>query len=366
MTESENKNNQIANLLQQLTIARSEVSNLRKQINSFVMHQRKEIKSVTDVLSNWQCEYCKNTNRILPQAEDGAEISRLPEGTDKIEFEPIGFISTTFKEKRAVPRQPTLGSTIQGCITINPETFTNPDHSLEGLEDFSHMWILFHFHKNPPHSKAKIAPPRLNGKRIGVFSCRSPHRPCPIGLSLVQIDRIEGSSIYFFGTDMVDGTPVLDIKPYIKQYDDPNGAIIDSSAEQIEAKREEPDGEESIVDLPATTSTSAVVRKPNTIPVASIKEADWVKDTSKLQVLYTDTALKQILDSNVKPDSINEILSSDPRSVYLRTNYGSQFFTFQIGECAVTSKFDDNNSTVTVLKINKKETFQNAATTTVV
>lgn len=69
--------------------------------------------------------------------------------------------------------------------------------------------------------RAKVAPPRLNGARTGVFSTRSPHRPCPIGLSLVKILSIEGNTILFEGVDTVDGTPVLDIKPYIPQYDDP-------------------------------------------------------------------------------------------------------------------------------------------------
>lgn len=82
--------------------------------------------------------------------------------------------------------------------------------------------ILFNFHKNEPtHKKAKVAPPRLNGVKIGVFASRSPHRPNPIGLSLVKIDKIEGNDIYFFGVDIVDETPVLDIKPYIPQYDNP-------------------------------------------------------------------------------------------------------------------------------------------------
>lgn len=82
--------------------------------------------------------------------------------------------------------------------------------------------ILFHFHKNEPgHVRAKVAPPRLNGLRTGVFSTRSPHRPSPIGLSLVKIIEIQDNVIYFQGVDMVNETPVLDIKPYIPHYDNP-------------------------------------------------------------------------------------------------------------------------------------------------
>lgn len=82
--------------------------------------------------------------------------------------------------------------------------------------------ILYHFHKNSAtHVRAKVSPPRLNGIKTGVFATRSPHRPSPIGLSLVKIDRIIQNTIYFSGVDMVNQTPVLDIKPYIPQYDNP-------------------------------------------------------------------------------------------------------------------------------------------------
>lgn len=83
--------------------------------------------------------------------------------------------------------------------------------------------VLFYFHRNDStHVRAKVAPPRLNGTKTGVFSTRSPHRPCPIGLSLVKIKKIENRTIYFEGVDMVDQSPVLDIKPYIPQYDSPS------------------------------------------------------------------------------------------------------------------------------------------------
>lgn len=131
------------------------------------------------------------------------------------------MIRTCFPEKRAVPRQTNVGNRLKATIELFPDLFTNNDHALDGLEDYSHLWIIYHFHRNTSHPKAKVAPPRLSGQRIGVFATRSPHRPSPIGLSLVEIDRIDGATISFFGTDMIDGTPVLDIKPYIPLYDTP-------------------------------------------------------------------------------------------------------------------------------------------------
>nr|XP_004454024.1 tRNA (adenine(37)-N6)-methyltransferase isoform X2 [Dasypus novemcinctus] len=91
-----------------------------------------------------------------------------------------------------------------------------------GLEKFSHVWILFVFHQNGHLSyKAKVQPPRLNGAKTGVFSTRSPHRPNAIGLTLAKLEKVEGSAMLLSGIDMVHGTPVLDIKPYIADYDAP-------------------------------------------------------------------------------------------------------------------------------------------------
>lgn len=120
-----------------------------------------------------------------------------------ISFSPIGIIRTAFSDKRAVPRQANVASKLISRIDLCPTVFNNPEHSVEGLENFSHIWIIYYFHRNQAHLKAKVAPPRLGGERVGVFSTRSPHRPCPIGLSLVELERIENSSIYFYGTDMV-------------------------------------------------------------------------------------------------------------------------------------------------------------------
>ncbi|XP_054979661.1 tRNA (adenine(37)-N6)-methyltransferase isoform X2 [Sorex araneus] len=91
-----------------------------------------------------------------------------------------------------------------------------------GLEQFSHVWILFVFHKNGHLScKAKVQPPRLNGAKTGVFSTRSPHRPNAIGLTLARLEKVEDGAVYLSGIDMIHGTPVLDIKPYIADYDSP-------------------------------------------------------------------------------------------------------------------------------------------------
>ncbi|XP_071483148.1 tRNA (adenine(37)-N6)-methyltransferase-like [Diadema antillarum] len=136
---------------------------------------------------------------------------------------PIGHIKSCFKSKNGTPRQPTVCSYSRAKLRILKSVFPCPDHSLDGLAEFSHVWILFVFHENSKDSssKAKVKPPRLNGRKVGVFASRSPHRPNPIGLTLARLDKVEGDTLHLSGTDMIDGTPVLDVKPYVPEYDSP-------------------------------------------------------------------------------------------------------------------------------------------------
>ncbi|CAB3225959.1 unnamed protein product [Arctia plantaginis] len=202
----------------QIALARTEIKNLRQQISSLKHEHLKEIKNIKTTLNDFRCSHCGDAATTLRQNGE----AQYSVDSDCILYRPIGVIETTFQNKRAVPRQPTVLAKAKGVLIIDPSVFNNPEHALSGLEEFSHMWIIFHFHvTESTNAPAKVAPPRLGGERRGVFSTRSPHRPCPIGLSLVKIQSIEGNKIKFLGVDMVNGTPVLDIKPYIPQYDYP-------------------------------------------------------------------------------------------------------------------------------------------------
>ncbi|KAL6054406.1 hypothetical protein STEG23_037361 [Scotinomys teguina] len=142
--------------------------------------------------------------------------------TGNVLTEPIGYLESCFSAKNGTPRQPSICSHSRACLKIRKSIFNNPEHSLMGLEQFSHVWILFVFHKNGHlNYKAKVQPPRLNGAKTGVFSTRSPHRPNAIGLTLAKLEKVEGGAVYLSGIDMIHGTPVLDIKPYIADYDSP-------------------------------------------------------------------------------------------------------------------------------------------------
>lgn len=146
---------------------------------------------------------------------------------DNINLDTIATVVSPYQEKFAVPRQPGLVKSAQGKIVFN-SPFDNND-ALKGIEQYTHIWVIFYFHKNRTHNTNKtwkplIKPPRLGGnKTLGVFASRSPFRPNPIGLSVVKLDGIHKSktetSLLISELDLVNGTPVLDIKPYIPYAD---------------------------------------------------------------------------------------------------------------------------------------------------
>ena len=143
-----------------------------------------------------------------------------------MEITPIAYIHTAFPEKFGVPRQSGLAKTLKGRIVFERE-FRSPD-ALRGLEGFSHIWLIWEFSANRRSAddwQPTVRPPRLGGNaHMGVFATRSPFRPNPLGLSCVKLESIEldtpdGPVINVTGADLMDGTPIYDIKPYIKYAD---------------------------------------------------------------------------------------------------------------------------------------------------
>ena len=136
----------------------------------------------------------------------------------------IAHIHTDFPDKFGIPRQSGLVKELTGEIVFEPE-YRNPE-AVRGLEEFSHIWLLWKFSESrKEHWSATVKPPRLGGrKRVGVFASRSPFRPNDIGLSSVRLERVDidesrGPVLYVSGIDLMDGTPIYDIKPYIPMSD---------------------------------------------------------------------------------------------------------------------------------------------------
>ena len=136
---------------------------------------------------------------------------------------PIGYIQTPFKEKFGIPRQPGLAPDARGILTLSPPY--NAPEAVRGLEAFTHLWLIFVFHETATQRwKSTVRPPRLGGNvRLGVFATRSMFRPNPIGLSVVRLESIEiaggQTQLHLSDVDLLDQTPVLDIKPYLPYAD---------------------------------------------------------------------------------------------------------------------------------------------------
>jgi tRNA-Thr(GGU) m(6)t(6)A37 methyltransferase TsaA len=133
---------------------------------------------------------------------------------------PIGVIRSPFPDRASAPRQPASSNGAAGRIELTADG--RFEYALADLETFSHVWVLFWFHLNEGW-KSKVFPPR-SSRRRGVFATRSPYRPNPIGMSVFRLERVEGLTLHVSNVDVIDGTPVLDIKPYVPYTDAVSGA----------------------------------------------------------------------------------------------------------------------------------------------
>lgn len=139
-------------------------------------------------------------------------------------IKPIAYIRNDFPDKFGIPRQSSLINTLKAEIVFEPE-YRNPE-AFRGLEDYSHIWLIWGFSENMKSNwTATVRPPRLGGNtRMGVFATRSPFRPNPLGLSSVRLESIElhsehGPILHILGADLMNGTPIFDIKPYLPYAD---------------------------------------------------------------------------------------------------------------------------------------------------
>ena len=226
----------------------------------------------------------------------------------------IGIMKSPYKEKFGIPRQPNL---VEVESYIEMQGPYNDLLAFEGIEEFSHLWLLWQFHdnKNQENSKFRpqVRPPRLGGnQKIGVFATRSMYRPSPIGLSVVKLKEVKkvGKTVrvYVTGSDLLDGTPIVDIKPYIHYSD----AVMEA---QSGYAQEEP------------------VRKY----VVWSEQAELERE----QLVQTKGLSEQVIRE------LAEVLSLDPRPAYQEDPeriYGIRFADFNI-------KFIVNETSVLIVEI---------------
>jgi tRNA-Thr(GGU) m(6)t(6)A37 methyltransferase TsaA len=139
-----------------------------------------------------------------------------PPDQPALTLEPIGVVRTAASERLAAPRQPAAAGDVTGTIELHPGC--HYEDALADLDGFDRIWVIFWFHQNAGW-RPKVLPPRSTTGRKGVFATRAPHRPNPLGLSAVRLERIEGLTLHVRDLDLLDGTPVLDLKPYVPYTD---------------------------------------------------------------------------------------------------------------------------------------------------
>ena len=228
----------------------------------------------------------------------------------EFEFQSIGIIESCFKQKFSIPRQPGLVPEATATIILEPEF--GAEEIVRGLGNFSHIWVIFVFHKSQiSKNKNTVRPPRLGGeKRMGVFATRSNYRPNPIGQSVVKLESVEHKNnltlIKVSGGDFLDGTPVLDIKPYVP--------YVDS--------------------IPSATSTFAAQAPEKQFSVKISSDAlEQIEEASK----KTGVDILQFVES---------LLSYDPRPTHVQPN---QVLATRIFDYDLKWKIDNDIATVVSL-----------------
>uniref|UniRef100_A0AAV1VLC0 TsaA-like domain-containing protein n=1 Tax=Peronospora matthiolae TaxID=2874970 RepID=A0AAV1VLC0_9STRA len=197
--------------------------------------QRKKIQQLeSEVIKKERARVDERRGRVAAEKELRRVMEEKLDTSKGCFVQPVGTVHSCFKVCLGTPRQGSLAPSTRAKITFHRSV--SPD-TLVGLEEFSHVWILFVFHQNTNgknaraheglrsdshrHTfRAKISPPMLK-ERVGIFCTRSPHRPNPIGITLAQIEYVDirKRTVHLTGVDLLDETPVLDIKPYISAYD---------------------------------------------------------------------------------------------------------------------------------------------------
>ncbi len=154
-----------------------------------------------------------------------------PDTSTALTLTPIGVVRSAHTTKVAAARQPAAAADSPGVIELYPGR--NFEHALEDIAGWERLWVIFWFHHNAGW-RPKVLPPRSGAGRKGVFATRAPHRPNPLGLSVVRLERVAGLQLFVRDVDMLDGTPVLDIKPYLPYAD----AFPDSRHGWLETPRD--------------------------------------------------------------------------------------------------------------------------------
>ena len=273
----------------------------------------------------------------------GSSMTTLPPQTIGVGQVPaIGHIESCFVRRNGTPRQPGLASAAASRLRVTWGTC--PAHALDGLRAFSHVWLLFVFDQNRgglEFIKSKVKPPRLDGQPTGLFACRTPHRPNPIGLSLVRLERVEHDTLVLAGADLIDGTPILDIKPYIPYADAPRPTDAVRAPDWVSA------GAVPRLQVEVTDEARAQLRAlcggvvGAGAMVAGAVAAGPAATAPAAQQQKQPLALRFYAGRpEAAEQALVELLQADPRSVYRKQKCGGQSYLVTIDGLEASCRFD--------------------------
>jgi tRNA-Thr(GGU) m(6)t(6)A37 methyltransferase TsaA len=267
---------------------------------------------------NDQLHYNNNNNNTTKQFTTIMDQANYNEKTSTFTFsmDSIGIFHSCFPEKNGTPRQGNLCPLSRGKVTV---TIPQGHHAIEELDQFQFVWLIFVFHQNTPCSaeRTKIRPPRMDGNaRVGMYATRTPHRPNAIGLTMATIDKIVNNELFVSGVDLVDGTPILDIKPVIPRYD---------CVPAVNARVPEWIGDDKYV------------------PKIAREQIVWSDDSVKqLQAIVQSGKMKYYSTYEEISEAIIQVLQTDPRPVYVRKKSTQKLYGFRIDvanvRCSVHEK----------------------------
>ncbi|KAL1520065.1 hypothetical protein AB1Y20_023540 [Prymnesium parvum] len=199
-----------------------------------------------------------------------------------------------WEQKFGAPRQGALAPDARGLLRLELRDGLDAEHATDGLEGYSHIWLIWLCSLNGHQAtNSKVRVPRLRGGRAGIFATRTPFRPNPIGLSLVRLDRIDGATLHLSGIDLVNGTPVIDIKPYVPWYDAPRP-------------------------LAGEQPPLGGVRVPSWVPGAeSLRlEVSFTSAAEEALSLHSNHNSTRLLEGEALKSTLRQSLEADPRPLY--------------------------------------------------
>jgi len=223
---------------------------------------------------------------------------------------PLGHIESCWSQKFGAPRQGSVSPDSRARLrVVDCGPGIAPEHALSGLDSYSHVWLIWASSLNGhAATQSKVQVPRLRGVKSGLFSTRSPFRPNPLGLSLVRLQSVQGDTLHLQGVDLVDKTPVLDIKPYIPTYDAPDAAHDVRVAPWVDPPPSlsvvfEPAADAALADLAAIDAANAKTDEVRLLEAESLRRALVQTLSSDPRPLYRWRRREQGGGGGERPDS---------------------------------------------------------------